>query len=132
MNNHKILDNTIVLYVIVMTLIVSFILSSAQREDVDLEGIQLLLFLFGFIGSIFCILLRFILLFKSITLLDLSIKKTIVLICIILGGIVYITTLVGVFRTTGLSIGHSVYENYNSLLYFNVVILLGQWIVEKI
>ncbi|MDE6701938.1 MAG: hypothetical protein K2K10_13160, partial [Acetatifactor sp.] len=56
---NKIIDNITTLFVFIMTCVVSFILSAAQSNDVNLSGRDLLIFLIGFWGSVICITIRY-------------------------------------------------------------------------
>ena len=61
---YKFIDEITTLFVFVMTCIVVFILTVAQSNDTNLTGKSLFLFLFGFFGSMLCIIVRFIILYS--------------------------------------------------------------------
>lgn len=62
---YRIIVNITALYVFIMTFVVSFILSLAQTNDSNLNGEKLLIFLCGFLGSVICIVIRYVFLYRN-------------------------------------------------------------------
>ena len=63
---YRIIVNITALYVFIMTFVVSFILSLAQTNDSNLNGEKLLIFLCGFLGSVICIVIRYVFLYRNV------------------------------------------------------------------
>jgi len=62
----RMIDNITTLFVFVMTFVVSFILSLAQSSETNLSGENLLIFLLGFWGSVICIAIRYVFLYRKV------------------------------------------------------------------
>ena len=92
---YRIIDNITTLYVFIMTIVVSFILSSAQNNDVNLSGEKLLAFICGFWGSAICIVIRYVILYRNVISQSNIMKKTLLLIYLIVGSCIFAVVLVG-------------------------------------
>lgn len=131
-NIYRIIDNITTLFVFVMTFVVSFILSLAQNSDTNLSGEKLLIFLWGFWGSVICIVIRYVFLYRNAISQSKIIKKTLMFIYLILGSSVFALVLVGALFLSDFSIKHDVLSNYNACQIIMLVILLSQWLVQRI
>lgn len=129
---YRIIDNITTLYVFIMTFVVSFKLSLAQNNDVNLSGENLLIFLCGFWGSVICIVIRYVFLYGNAISQSNKIKKILMLIYLTVGSGLFVLVLVGVLFLSHFSIKHDVLANYNAFQIFMLVILLSQWIGEKL
>lgn len=129
---YNLIDNLTAFIILVMTFIVVFIIFVAQRENVDLSHESLRLFVIGFCGSILCLIIRFAIsyykAFQQINLL----KKA--------GSILYFTLwiilatvfLIQILHDSHFSLKHSALSGYNTYQFFMLVLLMAQWLGEKI
>lgn len=115
-----------------MTCVVSFVLSAAQRNDVNLKDGSLLLFLFGFWGSVICIAVRYAVLYFAAIRQNGVLKKIFMLLYLTAGSGIFIWALVVVLELSDFSLEHDVLTHYNSYQIFMVVLLLSQWLGEKL
>ncbi len=129
---YRIIDNITTLYVFIMTIVVSFILSSAQNNDVNLSGEKLLVFICGFWGSAICIVIRYVILYRNVISQSNIMKKTLLLIYLIVGSCIFAVVLVGTLFFSGFSIKCDVLSNYNACQIIMLVILLSQWLGEQL
>lgn len=129
---NKITDSITTLFVVIMTCVVSFVLSAAQRNDVDLRDGDLLLFLFGFWGSVICIAIRYAVLYFEAIRQNRVIKKIFMLLYLTVGSGIFIGVLILVLKLSDFSLEHGVLTHYNSYQIFMVVLLLSQWLGEKL
>lgn len=129
---YRIIDNITTLYVFVMTVVVSFILSFAQNNDVNLSGEKLLVFICGFWGSVVCIVIRYVLLYRNAISQSNIMKKTLVLIYLIVGSCIFAVVLAGTLFLSDFSIKCDVLSNYNACQIIMFVILLSQWLGEQL
>lgn len=129
---YRIIDNITTLYVFIMTIVVSFILSSAQNNDVNLSGEKLLVFICGFRGSAICIVIRYVILYRNVISQSNIMKKTLLLIYLIVGSCIFAVVLVGTLFFSGFSIKCDVLSNYNACQIIMFVILLSQWLGEQL
>ncbi len=129
---YRIIDNITTLYVFIMTIVVSFILSSAQNNDVNLSGEKLLVFICGFWGSAICIVIRYVILYRNVISQSNIMKKTLLLIYLIVGSCIFAVVLVGTLFFSGFSIKCDVLSNYNACQIIMFVILLSQWLGEQL
>ncbi len=129
---YKIIDNVTALYVFIMTCAVSFILSAAQSNDVNLSGKNLFIFLFGFWGSVVCIIIRYAFLYYKAIAQNSVMKKVFMIVYLIAGSSIFILMLIVVFRLSGFSIKHDVLSYYNAYQIFMIVVLISQWLGEKL
>lgn len=129
---NKIIDNITTLFVFIMTCVVSFILSAAQSNDVNLSGRDLLIFLIGFWGSVICITIRYVILYLEAIKQDRVIKKIFMLLYLIVGSGMFILMLIVVFQLSDFSLKHDVLSYYNAYQVFMLVSLIFQWLGEKL
>jgi len=129
---YRIIDNITTLFVFVMTFVVSFILSLAQNSDTNLSGEKLMFFLWGFWGSVICIVIRYVFLYRNAISQSNIIKKTLMLIYLILGNCIFLFVLVGTLFLSDFSIKHDVLSNFNACQIIMLVILLSQWLGDKL
>lgn len=129
---NKIIDNITTLFVFIMTCVVSFILSAAQSNDVNLSGRDLLIFLIGFWGSVICITIRYVFLYLEAIKQNRVIKKIFMLLYLIVGSGMFILMLIVVFQLSDFSLKHSVLSYYNAYQVFMLVSLIFQWLGEKL
>lgn len=129
---NKIIDNITTLFVFIMTCVVSFVLSVAQSDDVNLSGRDLLIFLIGFWGSVICITIRYVFLYLEAIKQDRVIKKIFMLLYLIVGSGMFILMLIVVFQLSDFSLKHSVLSYYNAYQVFMLVSLIFQWLGEKL
>lgn len=129
---YRIIDNITTLFVFVMTFVVSFILSLAQNSDTNLSGEKLLIFLWFFWGSVICIVIRYVFLYRNAISQNNIIKKTLMFIYLILGSSIFSLVLVGALFLSDFSIKHDVLSNYNACQIIMLVILLSQWLGDKL
>ncbi len=129
---YRIIDNITTLFVFVMTFVVSFILSLAQNSDTNLSGEKLMIFLWGFWGSVICIVIRYVFLYRNAISQSNIIKKTLMLIYLILGNCIFLFVLVGTLFLSDFSIKHDVLSNFNACQIIMLVILLSQWLGDKL
>lgn len=129
---YNLIDNLTAFIILVMTFIVTFIIFVAQRENVDLSHESLRLFIIGFCGSILCLIIRFGVsyykAFQQINLLKMA------------GSILYFTLwiilatvyLILILQDSHFSLKHSALSGYNTYQFFMLVLLMVQWLGEKI
>lgn len=129
---YRIINNITTLFVFVMTFVVSFILSLAQNDNMDLDGEKLAIFLLGFLGSIICVIIRYVILYNKAISHNDTIKKIFIIIYLIVGNILFVLVLIGTIVLSNFSIKYDALSNYNACQIFMLVILLSQWIGEKI
>lgn len=129
---NKIIDNITTLFVFIMTCVVSFVLSVAQINDVNLSGRDLLIFLIGFWGSVICITIRYVFLYLKAIKQDRVIKKIFMLLYLIVGSGMFILVLIVVFQLSDFSLKHDVLSYYNACQIFMLVSLIFQWLGEKL
>ena len=128
MKKYRIIDNITTLYVFIMTFVVSFILSLVQSNDDNLNGEKLLVFLCGFGGSVICIVIRYVLLYRSAISQRNMIRRILMLIYLIVGSGVFALVLIRILLLSNFSIKHDVLSNYNACQIIMLVILLSQWL----
>ena len=129
---YKIVENITTIYVFIMTFVVCFILSLVQNNDIDLSGEKLLVFLCGFWGSVICIVIRYVFLYRNAMSQSKIIKKILMLIYLIVGSGVFALVLLGILFLSEFSIKHDVLPNYNACQIIMFVILLSQWLGEQL
>ena len=129
---YRIIDNITTLYVFIMTFVVSFILSLAQNNDTNLSGEKLLIFLCGFWGSVICIVIRYVFLYGNAISQRNTIKKILMVIYLTVGSGLFVLVMIGTLFLSDFSIKHDVLSNYNACQIFMLVILLSQWLGEKL
>ena len=129
---NKIIDNITTLFVFIMTCVVSFVLSAAQSNDVNLSGRDLLIFLIGFWGSVICITIRYVFLYLEAIKQNRVIKKIFMLLYLIVGSGMFILMLIVVFQLSDFSLKHDVLSYYNAYQVFMLVSLIFQWLGEKL
>ena len=129
---NKIIDNITTLFVFIMTCVVSFVLSAAQSNDVNLSGRDLLIFLIGFWGSVICITIRYVFLYLEAIKQDRVIKKIFMLLYLIVGSGMFILMLIVVFQLSDFSLKHDVLSYYNAYQVFMLLSLIFQWLGEKL
>lgn len=129
---NKIIDNITTLFVFIMTCVVSFVLSVAQRNDINLSGRDLLIFLIGFWGSVICITIRYVFLYLEAIKQKRVIKKIFMLLYLIVGSGIFILVLIVVFQLSDFSLKHDVLSYYNACQIFMLVSLIFQWLGEKL
>lgn len=129
---NKIIDNITTLFVFIMTCVVSFVLSVAQSNDINLSGRDLLIFLIGFWGSVICITIRYVFLYLEAIKQNRVIKKIFMLLYLIVGSGMFILMLIVVFQLSDFSLKHDVLSYYNAYQVFMLVSLIFQWLGEKL
>lgn len=129
---YRIIDNITTLYVFIMTIVVSFILSVAQNNGVNLSGEKLLVFICGFWGSAICVVIRYVILYRNVISKCNIMKKTLLLIYLIVGSCIFAVVLVGTLFLSAFSIKYDVLSNYNACQIIMFVILLSQWLGEQL
>ncbi|MDE7252847.1 MAG: hypothetical protein K2O32_07895 [Acetatifactor sp.] len=129
---NKIIDNITTLFVFIMTCVVSFVLSVAQSNDVNLSGRDLLIFLIGFWGSVICITIRYVFLYLEAIKQNRVIKKIFMLLYLIVGSGMFILMLIVVFQLSDFSLKHDVLSYYNAYQVFMLLSLIFQWLGEKL
>lgn len=132
MKKYRIIVNITTLYVFIMTFVVSFILSLAQNNNANLTGEKLLIFLCGFWGSVICIVIRYVILYRNTLSQRNLIKKLLMLIYLIVGSGVFVLVLAGILFLSDFSIKRDVLSNYNACQIIMLVILLSQWLGEQL
>lgn len=132
MKKYRIIVNITALYVFIMTFVVSFILSLAQNNNANLSGEKLLIFLCGFWGSVICIVIRYVILYRNTLSQRNLIKKLLMLIYLIVGSGVFVLVLAGILFLSDFSIKRDVLSNYNACQIIILVILLSQWLGEQL
>ena len=132
MGKYRFIDNITTLYVFIMTFIVSFILSWAQNNDVNLSGENYCFFICGFWGSAICIVIRYVLLYRRAIFQSNMIRKTLMLVYLIVGNIVFAIILVGILFLSNFSMKHDILSYYNACQIIMFVILLSQWLGEQL
>lgn len=132
MKKYRIIDNITTLYVFIMTFVVSFILSLVQSNDDNLSGEKLLVFLCGFWGSVICIVIRYVLLYRGAISQSNIIRKILMLIYLIVGSGVFALVLIRILFLSDFSIKQDVLSNYNACQVMMLVILLSQWLGEQL
>lgn len=132
MKKYRIIVNITTLYVFIMTFVVSFILSLAQNNNANLSGENLLIFLCGFWGSVICIVIRYVILYRNTLSQRNLIKKLLMLIYLIVGSGVFVLVLAGILFLSDFSIKRDVLSNYNACQIIMLVILLSQWLGEQL
>lgn len=129
---YSLIDTLTTLFIFVMTCVVVAVLSAAQRENVDLSHESLMLFIVGFYGSIICIAIRFVALYCRVLQLSNLLKKIVAIIYFIVWTLLSIVALVMVMQITNFSLKYNILSGYNAYQIFILVILLAQWLGEKI
>lgn len=129
---YKIIDNITTLYVFIMTFAVCFIISLAQSNDTNLSGKNLLIFLCGFWGSVICIIIRYIFLFYNTKFQNNAAKKILMVVNLMVGSSIFVLFMIALLNLSGFSIKHNVLSYYNAYQIFMLVILLSQWLQEKL
>lgn len=132
MKKYRIIVNITALYVFIMTFVVSFILSLAQNNDSNLSGEKLLIFLCGFCGSVICIVIRYVFLYRNALSQHNLMKKLLMLIYLIVGSGVFILVLAGILFLSNFSLKRDILSNYNACQIIMLVILLSQWLGEQL
>lgn len=132
MKKYRIIVNITALYVFIMTFVVSFILSLVQNNNANLSGEKLLIFLCGFWGSVICIVIRYVFLYRNALSQRNLMKKLLMLIYLIVGSGVFILVLAGILFLSDFSIKRDVLSNYNACQIIMLVILLSQWLGEQL
>lgn len=132
MKKYRIIVNITALYVFIMTFVISFILSLAQNNESNLNGEKLLIFLCGFWGSVICIVIRYVFLYRNALSQRNLMKKLLMLIYLIVGSGVFILVLAGILFLSDFSIKRDVLSNYNACQIIMLVILLSQWLGEQL
>ena len=132
MKKYRIIVNITTLYVFIMTFVVSFILSLAQNNNANLSGEKLLIFLCGFWGSVICIVIRYVFLYRNALFQHNLIKKLLILIYLIVGSCIFVLILAGILFLSDFSIKRDVLSNYNACQIIILVILLSQWLGEQL
>ena len=127
-NSLKIIDNLTISYVFIMTFFVSAIVSKVQSLNTDLEGEELWIFLAGFVGSMICIIIRYVIVYKLISTQVHKVKRYLGMIYLALWLIASVGSLHVVLYNSGYSIGHEHLHGYNAYLYFMLVIVIAQWL----
>lgn len=120
----KTVENVTTLYVVFMTVVVSFALSIAQSLDSNLEKKDLFIFIVGFWGSMICLIVHYgVLYFKAIKQEDKD-MKTFLLICLVIDSMIYLVGFVRMVLESKLSMEHYVYGYYNGFQYFMLIMIL--------
>lgn len=128
---YKFIDEITTLFVFVMTCIVVFILTVAQSNDTNLTGKSLFLFLFGFFGSMLCIIVRFIILYSRTMKESREIRRIFIVSYLIVWSILFVLMFCVVLQESNFSIEHIYLWNYNAYQNFMLVILIAQWLPGK-
>lgn len=100
----RMIDNITTLFVFVMTFAVSFILSLAQSSETNLRGENLLIFLLGFWGSVICIAIRYVFLYRKAIAQNNIMKKILMFLYLILGNSIFLLILAGTLIISDFSI----------------------------
>lgn len=129
---YKIIDNITTLYVFIMTFAVSFIISLVQSNDTNLSGKNLLIFLCGFWGSVICIIIRYVFLFYKAISQNNATKKILMVVYLMVGSSIFVLFFAALLNLSGFSIKHDVLSYYNDYQIFMLIILLSQWLGEKL
>lgn len=132
LKKHKFVDYVTTLFVFIMTCVVSFILSIAQSDDMNLSGKKLFLFLFGFVGSIICIIVRFGFLYVNAMKKGKTMKKIGMLFYLTVWSMLFIRRFIEVLQLSNFSIKHNFLSYYNAYQIFMLVVLIAQWLGEKL
>ena len=126
---YKFIDEITTFFVFVMTCIVVFILTVAQSNDTNLTGKSL--FLFGFFGSMLCIIVRFIILYSRTMKESRAIRRIFIVSYLIVWSILFVLMFCVVLQESNFSIEHIYLWNYNAYQNFMLVILIAQWLPGK-
>ena len=129
---YRLIDTITATFILVMTCVVVVVLFVAQKENVNLSQVRLILFIVGFYGSIICIALRFVTLYCRVLQLSNLLKKMIIIIYFTVWTLLSVASLVVVIRLTNFSVQHDVLSDYYGYQIFMIVILSAQWLGEKI
>lgn len=129
---NKIIDNITTLYVFVMTCIISFLITVVQSVDVDLMGKNLFVFLFGFWGSVLCIIIRFVLLYFKALQQRRAANKIFMILYLTIASIIFMLRLIVVLRLSDFSFKHYVLSYYSRYQFFMLELLISQWLSAKI
>lgn len=126
------IDNATALFVFVMTFAVSFVVSAAQSSQVNLMGRALHIFVFGFAGSVICIIGRFLILYYKAGWQKSVIKKVFMLFYLALWSILFLLALGVTLQLSNFSLEYHSLSYYNEYQIFMLVILMAQWLGEKL
>lgn len=129
---YKLIDNLTSLFIFIMTCAVVYILSVAQQNNINLSGKNLFLFILGFLGSIICIMIRFVILYFKAIQLSSVIKKLFMIIYLTIWCILSVVVLVIILQLSNFSTEHQFLFHYNAYQIFMLVILLAQWLGAKL
>lgn len=129
---YNLIDNLTAFFILVMTFIVLFIIFKAQRENVDLSHESLILFIIGFCGSILCIIIRFgVSYYKTFQQTNL-LKIAGSILYFMLWTILATVILILILQDSHFSLKHSALSGYDDYQIFMLVLLMAQWLGEKI
>ena len=131
-NKYRLIDNATTLFVFVMTFVVSFVVSAAQSSQVNLMGRTLYIFIFGFAGSVICIIGRFSILYYEAVRQRSVTKKVLMLFYLVLWSILFLLTLGVTLQLSNISLEYHSLSYYSAYQIFMLVILIAQWLGEKL
>ncbi len=131
-NINKLINNITALFVFIMTCVVSFILSVAQSNDVNLNGKSLFIFIVGFGGSIICILIRYIFLYYIAIKPKSAAMRIFMILYLTIGSIIFISMLIIVLQLSNFSTDPSALAHYNAYQFFMLGVLIYQWLGERL
>lgn len=131
-NINKLINNITALFVFIMTCVVSFILSVAQSNDVNLNGKSLFIFIIGFGGSIICILIRYIVLYYIAIKQRSAAIRIFMILYLAIGSSIFISMLIMIFRLSNFSTDSSALSHYNAYQFFMLGMLIFQWLGERL
>lgn len=132
MKKYRLIDNVTTLFVFVMTFAVAFLVSAAQSSHVNLMGSTLHIFLFGFAGSVICIIGRFSILYYEAGRRRSVIKKVFMLFYLALWSVLFLLTLGVTLQLSNFSLEYHGLSYYSAYQIFMLVILMAQWLGEKL
>lgn len=131
-NINKLINNITALFVFIMTCVVSFILSVAQSNDVNLNGKSLFIFIIGFGGSIICILIRYIVLYYIAIKQRSAAIRIFMILYLAIGSSIFISMLIMIFRLSNFFTDSSALSHYNAYQFFMLGMLIFQWLGERL
>ena len=127
----KRIEDITTLFVIVFTVIVSFILSATQAEQIELSDLPLCIFLLGYVGSILCIVIQFIILFKGTLCVKEKAQRIAILTIVVIGIAFCLVRFIKMFNDSSFSTDYQVYRFYNEFQYTMLGVIIIQRLVDK-
>ncbi len=125
-------DNITAFFILLTTGVLLWIASVAQAMDRNLQGRELLLFLSGFVVSVGCMIARFVYSFYMALHLQGKIKKTAMIIYMVVFVVIYVACLWNALHSSGFSIAHQNLWLYKDFQINTIRILIVQWLGDRL